>query len=177
MLHQESPAGQSSANTKSSWMQFSIRGLLIVTVLGALIAYQFRPRDVTADLQFVSFNAPRKVVTFRLTNTARNAIWFTGYSLDSPLYTSATRTAKGWEDEIGGWCGTGADLRRLPEGQSTEFSVWLLDETADAIQVQVHCSDGTKDGNGKLISSERIELATGKVLPRTTTSPVKIAQR
>ena len=100
--------------------QFSIRSMLLLTIVGAIVAYQLRPREVAARINLVSVDAEKKEAIFEIVNTGRNDIWLYGYSLDSPIYSISVRSKNGdWVPMPQGWCGTGAGMRCLKKGFQT----------------------------------------------------------
>ena len=63
---------------------------------------------------------------FRVTNTSKTPLFFDGYSASSPLYSfQVHRLGLFWHPIEIGWCGTGADTRRLAPNAS--FSFWVHD--------------------------------------------------
>ena len=126
---------------RKSLVQVSIRSILALTVVGAIVAYQFRPREVSAEINLVSVDAPSHQAVFEIKNTARNDIWLYGYGVTSPLYSISGRSRNGgWVSMPVGWCGTGARMRRLKKGEARQFDVSWSGKF-DKIKVGVFCQD------------------------------------
>ncbi|MES2765318.1 MAG: hypothetical protein V4642_05595 [Bacteroidota bacterium] len=48
--------------------------------------------------------------TFQLLKDGdEGALYFSGYSKESPIYSIKVKTADGWKEEFLGWCGTGLE--------------------------------------------------------------------
>ena len=140
---------------RKSRFQFSIRSILALTVVGAIVAYQFRSQEVLAKINLVSMDAPNHQAIFEIKNTARNDIWLYGYSATSPLYSISGLSQNGdWVSMPVGWCGTGAGMRRLKKGEARQFNVSWFNKF-DKIKVSVFCQDSDVEE----LESESIESA------------------
>ena len=126
--------------------QFSIRAVLILTCIGAFVSRRFRPREIRAELAVESVDTTEQTAVFELTNLSPNDVWFYGYSVDSPFYSIECRKGDGRWDPLGlGWCGTGAGMQCLGDGDTTEFIVHWFDSNADEIRISLQLSDDHED--------------------------------
>ena len=60
---------------------------------------------------------------FTVTNCSERPLWFSGYSLQSPLYVTEDLVGKQWRPSDGGWCGNGVRRRRLAPHTAIQFVV------------------------------------------------------
>ena len=147
---------------RKSLFQLSIRSILALTVVGAIVAYQFRPREASAKINLVSVDAPNHQAIFEIKNTARNDIWLYGYSVTSPLYSISGRSQNGdWVSMPVGWCGAGAGMRRLKKGEARQFDVSWFDKF-DKIKVSVSCQDNdSEELESESIESDPVNVKAG----------------
>ncbi len=68
--------------------------------------------------RFVTTVSGDRSVEFTLSNAASRSIWFTGYSLHSPLYSIEHQEGTRWVPQQIGWCGTGLDRQQLKANES-----------------------------------------------------------
>jgi len=70
-------------------------------------------------IQLTTTNPKYPQVTLKMTNDGKHPVWFTGYGMQSPLYT--------WQNQPAGigWCGTGLTSNQLLPGKSTTFTAHL----------------------------------------------------
>ncbi|NND97857.1 MAG: hypothetical protein HKN47_11070 [Pirellulaceae bacterium] len=145
-------------------IQFSIRGVLVLTLVSAAVASHYRPREIAADITPIRFNKKAQTATFLITNTAHNDLWLYGYSSDSPFYSVEGLVGGRWQGLGLGWCGTGAGLHVLEKGESTKFGVSWYDPNTTAIRVSVTFYEQAEDyENSRSIQSKVLQLGTNSV--------------
>lgn len=155
-------------STKRNLTRYSIRSILLLTLVAGAIAATRQPKQVQAKIEFVGLktgNDSRDVIC-RITNTATNSIFYYGYGVENPFYRVEANCDGKWVSvSLGGWSGTGAQFYCLEKGESAEFPVQLF-EGLDVIRVGMNCAD-SKGQTGKrprlnMIWSREISLAVAR---------------
>ena len=104
------------------------------------------PLVVPPTISFVEFRESHqeKVAVFRIANDTNSPFCFRGWGRSDPIYSERVKTAKGWEDEGIGWCGTGVGYHTISPHTSSEFEVDDLDdEPAPPFAIGIHFVQGT----------------------------------
>lgn len=154
--------------TKRNLTRFSIRSILLLTLVAGAIAATRQPKQVQARIDFVGLethNDSRNVVC-RITNTATNSIFYYGYGVKNPFYRVEANCGGKWVSvSLGGWSGTGARFYCLQKGESAEFPVQFF-EGIDIIRVGMNCADSEgqtgKSPRLNMIWSPEISLSVAR---------------
>ena len=81
------------------------------------------PEVVITFQRFVTLHGVRHA-EFVVSNTSPKSVWFTGYSLESPIYYVEHLDGNRWvAKEMGWFCGTGLEWQEIPSHQRTTFTV------------------------------------------------------
>jgi len=99
---------------------------------------------------------------FAVSNCTSRAVWFTGYSLETPVYDFQYLKDNEWEDSPRGYCGVGMKRQRLPAHTSIKFTVLVEhgEEKPQVMRVGISCSPQKdyKKETEKTYWSEKIKL-------------------
>jgi hypothetical protein len=83
------------------------------------------PEVVITFQRFVTLYGERHA-EFALSNATPNSVWFTGYSVQSPIYYVEHLDGNRWvAKEMGWFCGTGLERREIPSHERTTFTVFI----------------------------------------------------
>jgi hypothetical protein len=101
-----------------------------------------KPPDISVDFQRFITEHNYQCAEFMVSNCTAHTLWFTGYSLESPVYDVQYLTDGQWEDSQVGWCGVGMDRRPLAAHETIKFKV-LVEHDAQkprVMRVGLSCS-------------------------------------
>jgi hypothetical protein len=124
----------------------------VVMELGVPVHYTEPSGDKSPGSEWIRFPV-------KATNTSSKPVWLYGYALDSPFYSMFTRAAEGapWTDASLGYCGTGAGLRELAPGATTQFSVSIsLEHVGQQLRVQLAVRTTLDDTKQVSVSSAAV---------------------
>ena len=103
--------------------------VLRIPIQGAEVRVASTSRPPPASISYIDSQLNKygdRGFRFRVNNTSKTPLFFDGYSTSSPLYSvQFHRLGLYWRPIEIGWCGTGAEPRRLPPGAS--FTFWADD--------------------------------------------------
>lgn len=118
-----------SRPVKTALLHLSLVAALAISVQSAEVRAASTSRPSPASISYVDSQLNEygdRGFRFRVTNTSKAPLFFDGYSTTSPLYSvQFHRLGLFWCPIERGWCGTGAETRRLAPGAS--FSFWVDD--------------------------------------------------
>ncbi|REJ68391.1 MAG: hypothetical protein DWQ31_08185 [Planctomycetota bacterium] len=132
----QSPSMQSPSSCP--WFQYSIRSLLLLMLIGALVAWWFRPLPYPVDFKAVKYDINSETARFRVTNTAGESLWYSAYQPDEPFYSleAEGQSLVSGNDFFGG-CATGVEQFELAAGESMEFDItWLPELSGPAKKIR-----------------------------------------
>jgi hypothetical protein len=112
-----------SAAVQLPGIRFSLRRLMLVVTVAALVAYWLRPPVVVAKIEWIGREVDPDsdfvMAVFRVTNSSPNSIWYWSRAGDDlPCCTCETQAQGRWNDITIPGCGTVTSIYELRAGQS-----------------------------------------------------------
>lgn len=136
---------------KTALLHLWFVAVLTISVQSAEVRAASTSRPPPASISYVDSQLNKygdRGFRFRVTNTSKTPLFFDGYSASSPLYSvQFHRLGLFWRPIEIGWCGTGAETRRLAPGAS--FTFWVDDPGTIwpwAAGIQFHLQRTNRDG-------------------------------
>lgn len=82
------------------------------------------PEILRDNLVYIAHERGTSMNQFRLCNTTRASIFYSGYGPSGPWYRIQTKKGNDWEElKVGWFCGTGLTRNEIPPGASARFGV------------------------------------------------------